>query len=86
MLIDADACSCGVYRTNSAYGRWWEARQLLGGLLAITRTLARQVWLRTCKKTVTNAHIHSVETEYSASIAPYLHLLMLFDAVTHNTL
>lgn len=30
-------------RTNSAYGRWWEARTLLGGLLAITRTLARQV-------------------------------------------
>ena len=32
-------------RNNNAYARWWEARQLLGGVLNNCRTLARQVRL-----------------------------------------
>ncbi len=31
-----------VFRTNSAYGRWWEARTLWGGLVNSSRSLARQ--------------------------------------------
>lgn len=31
-----------VFRTNEAYGRWWEARKLWGGLAADARTLARR--------------------------------------------
>lgn len=31
------------FRTNSAYGRWWEARQVWGGIVNDARTLARQV-------------------------------------------
>ena len=30
------------FRNNAAYDRWWEARQLWGGLLADTRSLARE--------------------------------------------
>ncbi|MGC4050757.1 MAG: bestrophin family ion channel [Paludibaculum sp.] len=31
-----------AFRTNSAYGRWWEARTLWGGLVNSSRTFARQ--------------------------------------------
>lgn len=31
------------FRTNSAYARWWEARQVWGGIVNDSRTLARQV-------------------------------------------
>ena len=31
-----------AFRTNAAYGRWWEARQLWGGLVNTSRALARQ--------------------------------------------
>src|SRR5437763_12934890 len=30
------------FRTNSAYARWWEARQLWGSLVNSSRSLARQ--------------------------------------------
>ncbi len=33
------------FRNNAAYDRWWEARKLWGGLLADTRTLAREAAL-----------------------------------------
>ncbi|MCK0140681.1 bestrophin family ion channel [Aliiroseovarius sp. F47248L] len=33
------------FRNNAAYDRWWEARQLWGGLIADTRTIARQLEL-----------------------------------------
>jgi len=31
------------FRTNSAYGRWWEARKVWGGIVNDARSLARQV-------------------------------------------
>lgn len=31
-----------IFRTNTAYGRWWEARQLWGRLVNSSRSLARQ--------------------------------------------
>lgn len=31
-----------AFRTNAAYGRWWEARTLWGGLVNTSRALARQ--------------------------------------------
>lgn len=31
-----------IFRTNTAYGRWWEARQLWGRLVNNSRSLARQ--------------------------------------------
>ena len=32
-------------RNNNAYARWWEARQLWGGVVNNSRTLARQIRL-----------------------------------------
>ena len=33
------------FRNNAAYGRWWEARKLWGGLLADLRSFARELEL-----------------------------------------
>jgi len=33
-----------VFRTNTAYERYWEGRKLWGGLVNSTRNLARQIW------------------------------------------
>lgn len=38
------------FRTNSAYGRWWEARTLWGGIVNKSRTLARQTIIFTGTK------------------------------------
>lgn len=40
------------FRNNSAYGRWWEARTLWGGIVNSTRVLARLVI------TFTDSHAH----------------------------
>src|SRR5919199_741457 len=34
-----------VFRTNTAYERFWEGRKLWGGLVNNTRNLARQIWV-----------------------------------------
>ncbi len=41
-----------AFRNNSAYGRWWEARQLWGGIVNSSRVLARLVI------TFTDSHSH----------------------------
>ena len=40
------------FRNNSAYGRWWEARQLWGGIVNSSRVLARLII------TFTDSHAH----------------------------
>lgn len=45
ITLSVIAAALGVllgFRTNSAYGRWWEARQLWGRLVNNSRSLARQ--------------------------------------------
>lgn len=34
-----------VFRTNTAYERYWEGRKLWGGLVNSTRNMARQIWI-----------------------------------------
>jgi len=34
-----------VFRTNTAYERFWEGRKLWGGLVNATRNMARQIWI-----------------------------------------
>ncbi len=34
-----------VFRTNTAYERFWEGRKLWGGLVNTVRNLARQIWI-----------------------------------------
>jgi putative membrane protein len=41
-----------AFRNNSAYGRWWEARQIWGGIVNSSRVLARLVI------TFTDSHAH----------------------------
>lgn len=47
-----------AFRNNSAYGRWWEARQLWGGIVNSSRVLARLI--------VTFADSHSHQENYDA--------------------
>ncbi|MBD1996936.1 hypothetical protein H6G00_09930 [Leptolyngbya sp. FACHB-541] len=39
-----------VFRTNTAYERFWEGRKLWGGLVNATRNLARQIWVSVLEK------------------------------------
>ncbi len=41
-----------AFRNNSAYGRWWEARQLWGGIVNSSRVLSRLII------TFTDSHLH----------------------------
>lgn len=34
-----------VFRTNTAYERFWEGRKMVGGIIDIVRTLSRQLWV-----------------------------------------
>lgn len=47
------------FRNNSAYGRWWEARTLWGGIVNSTRVLARLI--------ITFADSHQQQPHYDAS-------------------
>jgi putative membrane protein len=44
-LIGTSLALLVAVRNNNAYARWWEARQLWGGVVNYSRTLARQVRL-----------------------------------------
>jgi len=37
-----------VFRTNSSYNRWWEARKLWGGVVNRSRDIVRQVRAHSC--------------------------------------
>jgi ion channel-forming bestrophin family protein len=39
-----------VFRTNTAYERFWEGRKLWGSLVNATRNLARQIWVSVLEK------------------------------------
>ncbi|MBD2026063.1 bestrophin family ion channel [Leptolyngbya sp. FACHB-711] len=39
-----------VFRTNTAYERFWEGRKLWGSLVNATRNLARQIWVSVIEK------------------------------------
>lgn len=51
------------FRNNSAYGRWWEARTLWGGIVNSTRVLARLII------TFTDSHAHQPNYDRSRSEA-----------------
>lgn len=34
-----------VFRTNTAYERFWEGRKMVGGIIDVVRTLSRQLWV-----------------------------------------
>ena len=51
------------FRNNSAYGRWWEARTLWGGIVNSTRVLARLII------TFTDSHTHQPNYDRARSEA-----------------
>ena len=52
-----------AFRNNSAYGRWWEARTLWGGIVNSSRVFARLVI------TFTDSHAHQDNYEESRRTA-----------------
>ncbi|WP_111669768.1 bestrophin family protein [Algoriphagus litoralis] len=50
-----------AFRNNSAYGRWWEARTVWGGIVNSSRVLARLII------TFTDSHAHQVNYEHERS-------------------
>ncbi|WP_448562375.1 bestrophin family protein [Trichothermofontia sp.] len=61
-----------VFRTNTAYERFWEGRKLWGSLINTVRNLARQIWVIVAEK-----DSHDRETKKAA-----LHLLVAFAVAT----
>ncbi|BAS58408.1 MULTISPECIES: bestrophin family protein [Leptolyngbya] len=61
-----------VFRTNTAYDRFWEGRKAWGKLVNDTRNLARQIWVTVCEKTERD-RIEKIEA---------LHLLVAFAVTT----
>jgi len=57
-----------VFKTNSAYGRWWEARKVWGSIVNKTRDLVRQAIARISPK---QEHLKAEITRLTASF-PYI--------------
>ncbi len=65
------------FRNNSAYGRWWEARQVWGGIVNSSRVLARLII------TFTDSHAHQEHYDQERSEAFKKRLIMKAIAWTH---
>ncbi len=65
-----------VFRTNTAYERYWEGRKLWGMMVNTTRNLSRLMWVSIPAET---------ETEHRAKIAS-LHLILAFAMATKQHL
>ncbi len=65
------------FRNNSAYGRWWEARQVWGGIVNSSRVLARLII------TFTDSHAHQEQYDQERSEAFKKRLVMKAIAWTH---
>ncbi len=65
-----------VFRTNTAYERFWEGRKLWGTIINTTRNLARQLWIVVPAKTVgeRDQKIQALYLLGAFAIATKLHL------------
>lgn len=61
-----------VFRTNTAYERFWEGRKLWGSMINTTRNLARQIWVVVLEK----------DSQDRAEKAAILYLLVAFAVAT----
>jgi putative membrane protein len=61
-----------VFRTNTAYDRWWEGRRLWGQLLNVTRALAHQVDAQLAAAAPQRARYAALLGEYPAALAEHL--------------
>lgn len=65
-----------VFRTNTAYDRFWEGRKLWGTLVNTVRNFARQIWLMVPEKDIndTNNKIATLKLLVAFAVATKLHL------------
>jgi ion channel-forming bestrophin family protein len=65
-----------VFRTNTAYERFWEGRKLWGTIVNCSRNLARQIWITIPAKTVEDrqAKIITLRLIVAFAVATKLHL------------
>lgn len=61
-----------VFRTNTAYDRFWEGRKIWGGIINTSRNLARQIWV-------------FVKARTPAEVAQKQQVLQLVTAFTYTT-
>lgn len=61
-----------VFRTNTAYERYWEGRKCWGGLIISIRNLSRQIWI-----TVKTPEVKDIDEKKQA-----IHLLLAFAVAT----
>jgi putative membrane protein len=65
-----------VFRTNTAYDRFWEGRKIWGNIINTTRNLARNLWIMVPAKTVTarDGKIRTLRMLVAFAVATKLHL------------
>lgn len=65
-----------VFRTNTAYERFWEGRRLWGSIIINVRNLARQIWVSVIEKTPDDhaEKIATLKLLVAFAIATKLHL------------
>jgi len=65
-----------VFRTNTAYDRFWEGRKIWGAMVNTTRNLARQIWIIVPAKSVEEREgkIRILRSLVAFSVATKLHL------------
>jgi putative membrane protein len=65
-----------VFRTNTAYDRFWEGRKIWGAIINTSRNLARQIWIVVPAKTVEDraAKVYVLRSLVAFAIATKLHL------------
>ena len=61
-----------VFRTNTAYDRWWEGRRLWGQLVNVTRALAHQLDAQLAPAAPTRRRYAALLGEYPAALAAHL--------------
>lgn len=61
-----------VFRTNTAYDRWWEGRRLWGQLLNVTRALAHQLDAQLAAGAPQRARYAALLGEFAAALAAHL--------------
>ncbi|MBL7750186.1 MAG: hypothetical protein JNN29_02320 [Chitinophagaceae bacterium] len=62
-----------VFRTNTAYDRWWEGRKLWGGLVNNSRNLAIKIKSFLPEDKNTHLYFHKTLSLYASTLAHHLH-------------
>lgn len=62
-----------VFRTNTAYDRWWEGRKLWGGLVNNSRNLAIKIKSFLPEDKSTLQYFHKTLSLYASTLAHHLH-------------